>query len=417
MIETNQKQEIKRRLTRGLWWAAFIASITLTLASLPGYMQQLKELELTSGFATIQQTAQWLATFLSIGSVILCLALALLVFLKRPDESMSMFLSFFLLSYGILMLGPMEHFMPYWFPQYSELVFLVQAIFFSPVACSLLLVFPNGRFTPRWTRWLVVFSVLLTVTFLLIFELDEWVRGTTTRSRAGYAIWGALFLVAFGVQHYRYRRIYSQTERQQTKWVLIGIAATFFLAVICSFPYYYLLNLPPGTEQPWWAPVGSAGWWFAMMLIPLSLTVAILRYRLWNIDVIIRKTLVYGALTATLALVFLGGVALLQGVVGRLTGTEDSPVVIVISTLLIAALFSPLRRRIQDFIDRRFYRRKYNAEQALEAFAETARKETDLEILSGKLVDVVSKTMQPESITLWLSPKAQTSPNLSKEEN
>ncbi len=137
--------------------------------------------------------------------------------------------------------------------------------------------------------------------------------------------------------------------------------------------------------------------------VPIAIGIAILRYRLYDIDLLINRTLVYGPLTGALVMIYLGGVAATQAIFRTLTGQQQQPqLAIVVSTLIIAALFNPLRRRIQGFIDRRFYRRKYDAAKTLEAFSAKLREETDIEALNDELVGVVRETMQPAHVSLWL---------------
>jgi hypothetical protein len=191
----------------------------------------------------------------------------------------------------------------------------------------------------------------------------------------------------------RYRRA-NDTEREQIKWLLYACAV--FVVVYVGGT----LGGVAGTDS-----LGGYVWGvffgLSLVLLPAAIGIAVLRYRLYDIDVVINRTLVYIPLTATLIALYFGGIVLLQGLFLTLTGGQ-STLAVVASTLLIAALFNPLRRRIQYFIDRRFYRRKYDARKTLEAFSVTRRDQTDLEALNGELVRVVRETMQPAHVSLWL---------------
>jgi hypothetical protein len=191
----------------------------------------------------------------------------------------------------------------------------------------------------------------------------------------------------------RFRRS-SGEERQQMKWLTYAAAATF-PTLLFGF------SLP--ADSAWQAVDSLSNLVFAGL--PVAVGIAVLRYRLYDIDLIINRTLVYGSLTVMLTLIYFGGVATTQAIFGALTGQEEQPqLAVVVSTLAIAALFMPLRRRIQSFIDRRFYRRKYDARKTLEAFSAKRRDETNLNALSDDLVAVVRQIMQPEHVSIWLRP-------------
>jgi len=269
--------------------------------------------------------------------------------------------------------------------------------------------FPNGQPAPRcvrwlawaWIAWMIIQSPLLAQGVqLLAPAVENLISGISSSLAFGFVI-SALFS-----QFYRYFRVSNAIERQQTKLVMLVLL--FILAIVgVAIPFAFR---PANTEHLGQDLILALIQWtffgLSLMLVPLAIGVSILRYRLWDIDVIVRRTLVYAALTGILALVFFGGVTILQSIFTVISG-EQSSLAIALSTLAIAALFNPLRKRIQEFIDRRFYRRKYNAEQALAEFAATARSETDLGQLSSRLTNTVQEALHPEQVSLWLKPASE----------
>ena len=255
--------------------------------------------------------------------------------------------------------------------------------------------FPSGRFVPRWTRWL---ALLYGVAFFGLWNFTPFGPPSWPPllfNASVLVVWGS-FPVA---QIYRYARVSDRIQRQQTKWVVFGVAVAVAGTLTTIFTVGAAVDLPP-------KDVGQRMLSMLLMdafvlLIPLSIGVAVLRARLFDIDVVINRTLVYGSLTAMLVALYIGGIVVLQRLFVALTG-ERSTLAVVASTLVIAALFNPLRRRIQFFIDRRFYRRKYDARKTLDAFSAKLRDETDLDALNAELVGVVRETMQPAHVSLWL---------------
>jgi len=379
----------------------------------PAEVSQLQQSGLSPGFLAAYQVG-W-----GVGTTLIYTALAVLIFWRRSADRMALFCAYMLVLFGgttytlLLDIG-LRTGAPAWYWLVGGLELLGQVS-----VPTFFLLFPSGRFVPRWTQWGVLVFVLYFVWY--IFRPTAYLGQL---SGVIALVFAALILGLVGLQVYRYRRVSTFRERQQTKWVVFGLAvalggfALFLILGTLFFPSDPLSSPGAGPLIPTTLTDGL------LLLIPISITFAILRSRLYDIDVIINRTLVYGSLTALLALAYFGLVIGLGSLVRLFTGqVSQSPVVIVASTLAIAALFQPLRHRLQKIVDRRFYRSKYDAAKTLEAFSATLRNEVDLNQLREHLLAVVQETMQPAHVSLWLrspgrhteEPRRLEKPNTMKE--
>jgi hypothetical protein len=314
-------------------------------------------------------------------------AVAGVILLRASRDWMALLVALFLIVFGAT------------FPAVvSDPAFDALGALASGLLILFLALFPDGRFAPRWTRLAAILWIpaqLLVVGGGLPF----------VPALAAQAVKTAAFLLVLaallGAQIYRYRRVSGPAARRQTRWVVYGV--TVALAGFALMLGVFLIVPPAQMARSTLLSAGIAAlfylWW---MFIPVSLGFAILRARLYDIEVVIHRTLVYAALTVCLAGVYVGGVALSQAILQPLTGQGHNELAIVGSTLAAAAAFQPLRRRIQRAIDRRFYRRKYDAARTLADFTTALREEVDLHELVGRLVGVVDETMQPQQVSLWL---------------
>jgi hypothetical protein len=289
------------------------------------------------------------------------------------------------------------------------------------LAIYLLLLFPDGRLPSRrwrplaWLSGLVI--VLLCVDGVLApGELTdlEGVRNPFGLEGAPWLVDAEIVLLLIFVACIlasvvslilRYRHSGGEV-REQIKWIaLAGSLVGLLLSTVLGLIIVAEVMRGSGGSTPLWVQ----GLLFVMVLsfagVPVAIGIAVLKYRLYDIDLLINRTLVYGSLTVSLAVVYFGGVTVTQAIFRALTGQEEQPqLAVVVSTLVIAAIFNPLRRRVQAFVDRRFYRKKYDAAKTLEEFGARLRDQTDIETLSSNLLAVARETVQPSHVSLWLRP-------------
>jgi hypothetical protein len=402
-------------LARGIWITLVVLSLGTFFANLPVYIARKQTLcagtECTSGVLLTPEQAEVLkgiglslsdyaayTVAFTLASIVVCLVVSTLIVWRRSDDRMAVLVALMLVTLGPsdAMASVLARPSPWQVPA-ECLVFLAPALL-----VLVFLLFPTGQFVPSFTRWIAVvcLAVLVPATF---FPNNPFAQNPSALLLFYLVSLVAVATIAL-VQLYRYRRVSSPLQRQQTKWVVFGLAVPCIVLVggygLSIFPALGDPSAPPGASYQLALNAIIA---CTSLFLPLSFGFAMLRSRLWDIDVLINRTLVYGALTLSLALVYVGLViglsALLRGLI-----RQDNSVAIIISTLVIYALIGYLRSRIQRLIDRRFYRRKYDAAKTLAAFSTTLRQEVDLDQLREHVLAVVQETMQPASLSLWIGP-------------
>jgi hypothetical protein len=309
--------------------------------------------------------------------------LAALIIWRKPQDRGALLSAFFLVVFPLW--GATA-----WIPSGPLMGSLTPA--FIAVLLLFGLLFPDGRFVPRWTRWLAAAIVVLFALTIVPLPAPAAVVATV--------IFLSTFVCVVGIQIYRFRSMSSWTQRQQTKWAFFGLAAAI-LGLGALWLVQGLAPFPSGNGSLFGAFTNFTGTAAVVSAIPISIAIAVLRNRLWDIDRIVSRALVYTMLSVTLVALYLSSVIGLQALFQLVAGNSSS-LAIALSTLAVAALFGPLRRRIQRGIDRRFYRSKYDAQLTLAAFGERVRDEVDLTQLSHDLTAVVHNTLHPEHVSLWL---------------
>lgn len=391
-VRTDPRNEISTQLSgrwlvfaRVLWIILFLLILAVIIIISPAYITvETAQTQQSLGKSVGAYLGYSIA--LTFASMAMCIVVAIVIYWRKSNDWRALLVALMLLMISTTVITnelQVPHFT--W-----EIPALILNIFAFATLFLVFSFFPNGRFVPKWIGWLTIVWIVWGIIFTIFRSIPHFIHTL---------VWLCSLICLAVAQVYRYRNISSLVQRQQTKWVVFGLSAAIIVVIGVATPQLIFPSLNQlGSFYPL---IKTPCYTCALFLGSLSFGIAILHSRLWDIDVLINRTLVYGTLTLTLAFVYfslvIGLQFLLRGLFSQMNG-----IIIVGSTLVIIALFQPLHHRIQRIIDRRFFRSKYNAALILAAFNTKLRNEVDLNQISEQLVDVVQETMQPAHISLWL---------------
>lgn len=369
--------------TAGTYLTSGARPNTLSAALTPGAVAALARIGISvSAYNWIAFAILCIVTLVSLG-------LALVLAWRRSDDWMALLVSLFLVNYVISNIGiPTTDMVSSSLSLFSIARVAVQALPFI-ITFAVFLLFPDGQFAPRWS-WMILAA--LTIWVLALTEQPKLFGGALY---AGYPLFVGATIACIV---YRYRRVSTPSQRNQTKWIVIGLVFT----LVANQAFWLPTGFTP-LGQTLYAPLCYLAYQLMLLLAPITFFIAIQRYRLYDVDAIINRALVYGSLTVILVGVYVLGVIGAQALIDNVAhspGTQQP--IVVITTLLVAALFRPLRNRLQATVDRRFYRSKYDAAKTVAAFSATLRQDLDLAMLQDHLLDTVERTMQPTHASVWL---------------
>ena len=345
-------------VARIAWVILALFVLGILISALPGYLQRIKS-GLPSHGPAVETSPRYammqiLNSIASLFSASLSFFLATLLFRRKFANPAVAATAFYLLLYSAVMTGPLEFWGTYWLG-HNDFAITAHTLIMATPTVAIFVLFPNGRFVPGWARWILIISLPWNLVALLVPIVPFQPEQLGELLFLGF-YWLALLGLGFYTQFYRYRYVSTPIEHQQTKWVLFGFFLWIGYMLLSTFPFLYLTNLPPEAPQPWWSAISELGWWLSLSILPVSLTIAVTRSRLWDIDIVINRTLVYGTLTiATMTLYIL-----IVGALGSLLQVGNNAFLAFLTTGLVALLFQPLRDRLQHWVNRLMYGERDN---------------------------------------------------------